>query len=79
MAIIPSQLRADRYDLRIARITYRGKPLREPLAMLWDRRRPLPPYGVAYCEMLRDYAREIFPITGPTVRAQGTRDRRAKI
>ena len=66
VAIIPSQLQADRYDLRIARITYRGKPLREPLAMLWDRRRPLPRYAVAYCEMLRTYAREIFPITRPT-------------
>jgi DNA-binding transcriptional LysR family regulator len=66
VAIIPSQLQADRYDLRIVRITYGGRPLREPLAMLWDRRRPLPPYAVAYCEMLRKYAREIFPITRPT-------------
>ena len=65
VAIIPSQLQADRYDLRILRITYRGKPLREPLAMLWDRRRPLPRYAVAYCEMLRDYVGEIFPITAP--------------
>jgi DNA-binding transcriptional LysR family regulator len=79
VAIIPSQLRADRYDLRIARITYRGKPLREPLAMLWDRRRPLPRYGVEYCEMLRDYAREIFPITSPTARAPSARRGRAKI
>jgi DNA-binding transcriptional LysR family regulator len=65
VAIIPSQLRADRYLLRIVRITYRDRPLREPLAMLWDRRRPLPPYAVAYCEMLREYVREIFPITRP--------------
>lgn len=69
VAIIPSQLKADRYRLRIARITYRGSALREPLAMLWDRRRPLPRYAVAYCEMLRTYAREIFPITRPTARA----------
>jgi DNA-binding transcriptional LysR family regulator len=60
VAIIPSQLKADRYRLRIVRIT-RGTSLREPLAMLWDRRRPLPRYGIAYCEMLREYAREIFP------------------
>jgi DNA-binding transcriptional LysR family regulator len=66
VAIIPSQLQADRYVLRIVRITYRGRPLREPLAMLWDRRRPLPRYAVAYCEMLREYVREIFPITRPT-------------
>lgn len=66
VAIIPSQLRADRYLLKIVRITYRGRPLTEPLGMLWDRRRPLPRYAVAYCEMLRDYAREIFPITCPS-------------
>jgi DNA-binding transcriptional LysR family regulator len=65
VAIIPSQLRADRYLLRIVRITYCDRPLREPLAMLWDRRRPLPRYAVAYCEMLREYVREIFPITRP--------------
>jgi DNA-binding transcriptional LysR family regulator len=66
VAIIPSQLKADRYRLRIVAITYRGRPLREPLAMLWDRRRPLSRYAVAYCEMLREYAREIFPITSPS-------------
>jgi DNA-binding transcriptional LysR family regulator len=72
VAIIPSQLRADRYQVRIVRITYRGRALREPLAMLWDCRRPLPHYAVAYCEMLREYAREIFPITSPT-RSQAKR------
>jgi hypothetical protein len=34
--------------------------------MLWDQRRPLPRYAAAYCEMLREYAREIFPITSPS-------------
>jgi DNA-binding transcriptional LysR family regulator len=77
VAIIPSQLQADRYSLRIARITYHGKPLREPLAMLWDRRRPLPPYAVAYCEMLRAYAREIFPITRPSQPGSTTAKSRA--
>lgn len=66
VAVVPSQLQADRYRLRIVRVTYRGRALREPLAMLWDRRRPLPRYAVTYCEMLRDYAREIFPITRPS-------------
>jgi DNA-binding transcriptional LysR family regulator len=74
VAIIPSQLKADRYRLRIVAITYRGRPLREPLAMLWDQRRPLPRYAVAYCEMLREYAREIFPITSPS-RYRATRER----
>jgi DNA-binding transcriptional LysR family regulator len=77
VAIIPSQLQTDRYDLRIVRVTYRGKPLREPLAMLWDRRRPLPRYAIAYCEMLRDYVREIFPITAPRNSARSRASRPA--
>jgi hypothetical protein len=29
-----------------------GKPLRELLAAHWDKRRPLPRYATAFCEML---------------------------
>ena len=66
VAIIPSQLRTNRYRLNIAEVAHRGKTLREPLAMLWDKRRPLPPYATAYCEMLGEYVREVFPITRPS-------------
>ncbi len=66
LAIIPSQLRTHRYELRIVGVTYRKKPLREPLAILWDKRRPLPAYAKAFCEMLADYVRGVFPITKPT-------------
>ena len=45
VAVIPSALRTDRHSLRIVGLTYRGKPLREPLAVFWDKRRPLPRYG----------------------------------
>jgi DNA-binding transcriptional LysR family regulator len=65
VAIIPTALRTDRYDLRIVRVTYRGKPLREPLTILWDKRRPLPPYATAFCEMWAEHVREVFPITRP--------------
>ena len=76
VAVIPSQLRCDRYRLRIVRITSRGRPLREPLAMLWDRRRPLPRYAAAYCEMLSEYVREVFPITRPSeTKGGGARNR----
>lgn len=34
--------------------------------MLYDKRRPLPPYATAFCGMLADYVREVFPITKPT-------------
>jgi LysR family nitrogen assimilation transcriptional regulator len=66
VAIIPSALRTHQYKLHIARITYRGRPLLEPLTMLSDKRRLLPSYAIAFCEMLADYVREVFPITSPS-------------
>jgi DNA-binding transcriptional LysR family regulator len=73
VAIIPSQLRASHYRLRIVAVTYRGRPLRTPMVILWDKQRPLPRYATAYCEMLADYVREIFPITRPTAPARDTK------
>jgi DNA-binding transcriptional LysR family regulator len=80
VAIVPSAVRIDRYPLRIARVTYRGKPLRERLAIFWDKRRPLPRYAAAFCEMLAEHVREVFPISrpsepkrSPTVRRTATR------
>ena len=66
VAIVPSAVRIDRYPLRIVRVTYRGKPLREPLAVFWDKRRPLPSYATAFCAMLAEYVREVFPISRPS-------------
>jgi len=68
IAIVPSAVRIDRYSLRVARVTYRGKALREPLAFFWDNRRPLPSYAAAFCTMLADYLREVFPISRPSAR-----------
>jgi DNA-binding transcriptional LysR family regulator len=67
VAIIPSAMRTDRHPLHISAVTYRGKPLREPLAMYWDKRRFLPPYAKAFCEMLAQYMREVFPVSRPTI------------
>jgi DNA-binding transcriptional LysR family regulator len=66
VAIIPTQLRTRGHTLRIVGVTYRRKPLREHLVIMWDKRRPLPPYATAYCDMLAEHVREMFPITGPT-------------
>jgi DNA-binding transcriptional LysR family regulator len=63
VAIVPSQLQCHRYSLRIAALTYRGRLLREPLTISWDKRRPLPGFATEYCVMLADYMRAIFPIT----------------
>ena len=66
VAIIPSQLRTRGYDLRIVGLTYRGKPLREEMILLWDKQRPLPRYATAYSAMLAQHVGEVFPITRPS-------------
>jgi DNA-binding transcriptional LysR family regulator len=78
VAIIPSALRTHRYELRIVRLTYRRRPLREPLFIVWDKRRPLPPYAIAFCEMWAEHVRKIFPTTRPSVSKSGAAVRRAK-
>lgn len=62
VAIIPSALRTHRYTLRLLRVLYRGKPLSEPLTILHDKRRPLPAYAKAFCDMLADSAKKVFPV-----------------
>lgn len=66
VAIVPSAVQVDRYRLRVGRVTYQGKPLRERLAIFWDKRRPLPAYATAFYTMLAEHAREVFPISGPS-------------
>jgi DNA-binding transcriptional LysR family regulator len=67
VAVIASTFQAKRYNLKIAPITFRGGKLREPLAVLWDKRRPLPKYATAFCQMWAEHVRAVFPITRPTV------------
>jgi DNA-binding transcriptional LysR family regulator len=62
VAIIPSALRIQRYSVRVLRVTYRGKPINEPLAILSDKRRPLTGYAKVFCEMLSNHVRKGFPI-----------------
>jgi DNA-binding transcriptional LysR family regulator len=62
VAIIPSALRIHRYKVRVLRVTYRGKALDEPLAMLSDKRRPLPAYAKVFCDMLAEHVRKGFPL-----------------
>ena len=76
VAIVPSAVRIDRYALNIAGVTYRGKPLRERLAVFWDNRRPLPRYATGFCEMLAEHVREVFPISRPSEPKRGTIMRR---
>jgi DNA-binding transcriptional LysR family regulator len=66
VAVVPSVLPTHRYRVSIARITYRRRPLRGLLTVLWDRRRTLPPYAKNFCEFLDAYMREVFPISRPS-------------
>jgi DNA-binding transcriptional LysR family regulator len=70
VAVVPSVLPTHRYRLRIARITFRRKPLQGLLTVLWDRRRTLPRYAEDFCEFLDAYMREVFPISQPDARAR---------
>ena len=68
VAIIPCALRTKPYRLRMLRVLYRGRPINHPLTVLSNKRRPLPPYAAAFCEMLTAYIREVFPLTRPSAR-----------
>jgi DNA-binding transcriptional LysR family regulator len=62
VAIIPSALRVHRYDVRLLRVVYLGKPLSEPLIILYAKRRPLAPYAKVFCEMLAQHLKQLFPV-----------------
>src|SRR5688572_29937093 len=77
VAIIPSALRTRHYEVRIFGVTYRGKPLREQLVMLWDQRHPLPLYATSFFEMLAEHFRAVLPNSRPSPPEQhGTTRRR---
>jgi DNA-binding transcriptional LysR family regulator len=65
VAIVPSVLPTGRYKLKISRLTYRRKPLRETLSVVWDKRRALPACAEDFCQSLRSYMHEAFPSTRP--------------
>jgi DNA-binding transcriptional LysR family regulator len=66
IAIIPSLLPTHRYALRTVRIAHEGKPLREPLGVVWDKRRELPRYAQDFAELIAAHARKLFPVTPPS-------------
>jgi DNA-binding transcriptional LysR family regulator len=58
VAVIPSVLPVDRSRLRVFNVNFHGKPLSEPLAIFWDKRRTLPRYAAGFCEMLAAHMRK---------------------
>jgi DNA-binding transcriptional LysR family regulator len=75
VAVIPSALRLHRYRVRVLRVTYRGKPLDEPLTVLSDKRRPLSSYAKVFCEMLAEHVRKGFPLPGELPKSARVRAR----
>ena len=62
VAVIPSLVLTHRYELRVARLRYDGKPLREPLSIVWDKRRIMPRYVRDFSQMLAAHMRDLLPI-----------------
>jgi DNA-binding transcriptional LysR family regulator len=56
VAVIPSQLQTRDYRLRIVALTYRGRPLRAPMVILWDKQR-----SAALCRGLLRNAGGLYP------------------
>jgi DNA-binding transcriptional LysR family regulator len=58
IAVIPSVVQTHRFGLRRVGITHGRKPIREPLAIVWDKRRALPRYAEDFRETLAAHLRE---------------------
>jgi len=61
VAIVPSFVRFNRYNLKTLPITHRRKALREPRSIFWDKRRTIPHYMQDFCKMIADHMREVLP------------------
>jgi len=76
VAVVPSVLPSHRYRLRVARITHRRRPLGGAYAVLWDKRRALPPYARDFCESLGAHMREALPASRPAAPGKAKRGAR---
>jgi DNA-binding transcriptional LysR family regulator len=59
IAVIGSATRTRQYKLRTVQIAYDRKVLQDPLAIIWDKRRPRTPYSEDFCRMLVSHMRRI--------------------
>jgi DNA-binding transcriptional LysR family regulator len=71
IAVIPSVVLTQRYTLRVVRIMHDRKPLREPVGVVWDKRRILPRYARDFSQLLAAHMRELFPIKALPARIVG--------
>jgi len=68
IAIVPSVMPTYRYKLRVVRLLYRRKPLREGYAILRDPRRSLPASAADFCDALIAYAQEVLGSGNPAAK-----------
>jgi DNA-binding transcriptional LysR family regulator len=61
VAVVPSILRTEGRNLRIARVMHRGELLQIAPAVIWDKRRTLPSYAEGFSELLAEHLRAMFP------------------
>ena len=71
IAIVPSVLPTHRYNVRVTRLEYRRKPLRETYAIVRNPRRSLPRATDEFCRALSAHVRQVFPISRPSGPALG--------
>jgi DNA-binding transcriptional LysR family regulator len=67
IAVIASIVQTHRYTLRTVRITYERKPILNPVAVVWNKRRVLPRYAQEFCELLASHMCQLLPTTQRTV------------
>ncbi len=78
VAIISTTVQTHRYNLRTVRITYKRKPILEPLAVVWDKRRMLPRYAQDFCELLAAHMHKLFPTRQLSARKAGGAARKSR-
>jgi DNA-binding transcriptional LysR family regulator len=66
VAIVPSDVvPIDDWKVRSARISYRGKPLRVLIGLIWNKHRPLPRYAEGFAQELAAYMQERYGADNP--------------
>jgi len=60
-AVVPSTARIDRRSLRLAPLTFRGRPLTTEIAVLWSGTRRLPRYAEAFSTILAAHMQRVTP------------------
>jgi DNA-binding transcriptional LysR family regulator len=63
VAVIQTAVPTNRYKLRIIRVTHRRKPIRLPMAVIWDRRRAMPRYVQEFVALLEAHMAKVLPVS----------------